>query len=209
MRRVLLTTTAMLALAGVALAQSAAPSSQQPSAAPAPADKPGSGATAAQPRSSTPGAQGGLRSVDPGAQVRLTFYTVQAADMRASKLLGTEVYNLNNENIGDVEDLIIDNGKTIKGVVVSVGGFLGIGERNVALDPRSVVLSEQSDGSARLVVNTTKEDLKSAPPFNFADVDRPGGRSQTTGSSSSGAALQPNPDRAPTKDGQNAGGASR
>lgn len=191
MRLFVLTTAATIALAGVALAQSASPSNQPPSATG---------------RQSAPG---GLRSVDPGTQVKLTFYTVQPADMRASKILGTEVYNLNNENIGEVEDLVIDNGKTIKGVVVSVGGFLGIGDRNVALDPRSVVLTEQPDGSARFVVNTTKDDLKNAPPFNFADVDRAGARSQTTGSSGSGAALRPNSDGSTGSDARKPGDATR
>jgi sporulation protein YlmC with PRC-barrel domain len=113
--------------------------------------------------------------------VRLTFYKVQSADMRASKLIGADVYNLNNENIGEVSDLILDNGKNVKAVVLSVGGFLGIGDRNVAVEPAAVVLREQNDGSPRLVVNTTKEDLKGAPAFNFADVDK-AGSGATTGS---------------------------
>ena len=66
-------------------------------------------------------------------------------------------------------------------VVVSVGGFLGMGDRNVAVQPGSVVLNEQTDGSARMVINTTKEDLKNAPAFNFADVDKAGAGAATTG----------------------------
>jgi sporulation protein YlmC with PRC-barrel domain len=137
-------------------------------------------------QSNTTTTQPGVRRVDGGALV-LSFYTAMPADTRASKLIGEEVYNLNNENIGEVSDLIIDNGKTIKAIVVSVGGFLGVGERNVAIEPGSVVLSETQDGSARLVVNTTKEQLKNAPAFNFADVDKAGpnaGETITTGSGS-------------------------
>ena len=116
----------------------------------------------------------------------MMFYAVQPADMRASNLIGTNVYNLANENVGEVEDLIIDNGKTVKAVVISVGGFLGIGDHNIAVQPGSVILSEKSDGSARVVINTTKEDLKKAPAFNFADVDKAGSNSSvsTTGASS-------------------------
>jgi sporulation protein YlmC with PRC-barrel domain len=133
-------------------------------------------------------AQPGVRRVEAGALV-LSFYTARPADTRASKLIGQEVYNLNNENIGEVSDLIIDNGKTIKAIVVSVGGFLGLGERNVALDPASVVLSEMQDGSARMVVNTTKEQLKNAPAFDFAEVDKagPNAGQTTTGSGASGS----------------------
>jgi sporulation protein YlmC with PRC-barrel domain len=112
---------------------------------------------------------------------RLTFYTVQPADTRASKLIGLDVYNKNNENIGEVEDLILDGNKNVKAVVVSVGGFLGIGDRNVAIDPASVMMTEQRDGAWRLVANTTKEDLKGAPAFKFADIDKAG---STTGSAS-------------------------
>jgi sporulation protein YlmC with PRC-barrel domain len=120
-------------------------------------------------QSSTPG----IQRLD-GASAVMTLYTANPADVRASKLMGTNVYNLKDENIGEVSDLVIDNGKTITAVVVSVGGFLGIGERNVAISPASVVLNEQRDGSFRLVVNTTKDDLKNAVPFNFADVDKAG-----------------------------------
>jgi sporulation protein YlmC with PRC-barrel domain len=131
----------------------------------------------------------GVRRVD-GAAVTMTFYAANAADFRASKIIGRSVYNLNNESIGDVNDLIIHDGKTISAVVVGVGGFLGMGERNVAIAPGSIVLSEQPDGTARLVVNTTREDLKRAPAFNFADVDKagPDAKSATTGSGSNTSA---------------------
>lgn len=150
MKRALLTACSVVALTGAAVAQTA------PAPQPAPA---------AQPAQTMPGA--GLRTVDTAAAMRITYYSVQPSDVRASDLLGTDVYNLTNENVGEIEDLILDNGKTLKGVVVSVGGFLGIGDRNVAIDPRSLVLS-QTNNSWRAVVNTTKEELKNAPEFKFA-----------------------------------------
>jgi len=173
MRHLLITTATVALLTSGALAQSAGQSGNATQDRNAPA--------AAQGGANQQGSSAGVRQVNPAASMRLTFYQVQAADMRASKLLGADVYNLNNEKIGDVEDLIIDNGKNIKAVVVSVGGFLGIGDRNVAVQPGSVVLSEQQDGSARLVVNTTRDDLKNAPAFNFADVDKAGSRVGTSG----------------------------
>lgn len=120
-------------------------------------------------QTSTPG----LQRVE-GAMTVMNMYTTNPADVRASKLMGTDVYNLKDENIGEVSDLVIDNGKTIKAVVVSVGGVLGMGERNVAISPASIALSEQRDGSFRLVVNTTKDELKKTEAFNFADVDKAG-----------------------------------
>jgi len=207
MRTVLLTTCALSLMGGLAFAQgNTAPGNAQNMQHPAvqnrpaepttPAKQAGSAKTdnktddPAQGQTGSKAGQAGIRSVDPAMAVSMTYYAVQPADMRASKLIGTDVYNLNNENIGEVADLVIDNGSNIKAVVLSVGGFLGIGERNVAVQPGSVVLTEQTDGSARIVVNTTKDDLKNAPAFEFADGDRAGsGTAMTgnTGTSKSGA----------------------
>ena len=57
----------------------------------------------------------------------------QPGQWRASKLEGLDVYNQNNEKIGDIDELIVDSGGKIQAVVIGVGGFLGIGERNVAI----------------------------------------------------------------------------
>ncbi|MGH6771322.1 MAG: PRC-barrel domain-containing protein [Xanthobacteraceae bacterium] len=174
MRKILFATCAITALSGLvatsSMAQTQTPSSKsQPSA---------------QSQKSSPSAQTttGIRQVD-GAALVMTFYTANPADFRVSKLMGKTVYNLKNEDIGEIEDVIVNDGKTIKAIVVSVGGFLGVGDRNVAIDPSSLVLSEQPDGSARFMVNTTKDDLKNAPAFNLADVDKAGLKSrETTGS---------------------------
>ena len=127
-----------------------------------------SSGASSQPSGAQPGqtAQPGIRAIDP-ATLRLTFYTVQPADMLASNLIGLDVHNLQNEEIGEIEDLIVDNGKTLRSVVISVGGFLGIGERHVAVDPGSVVITREAGGSLKAVVNTTRDDLRKAPEFKF------------------------------------------
>jgi len=53
--------------------------------------------------------------------------------MMASKLIGTTVVSANNESIGDVNDVILDRNGQVMAVVVGVGGFLGIGEKDVAV----------------------------------------------------------------------------
>lgn len=100
------------------------------------------------------------------ATMAVRFVTVQSADVTASKLIGLNVYNNQNESLGEIEDLVIDNGKTITGVVVSVGGFLGMGESYVALDPATVVLN-QKDGTWRAFVDTSEDSLKNAPKFKY------------------------------------------
>ncbi|MEW6146658.1 MAG: PRC-barrel domain-containing protein [Bradyrhizobium sp.] len=54
-------------------------------------------------------------------------------EWRASKLVGVAVYNNNNEKIGDINDIILDPAGRVANVVIGVGGFLGMGERNVAV----------------------------------------------------------------------------
>jgi sporulation protein YlmC with PRC-barrel domain len=54
-------------------------------------------------------------------------------DWRASKVVGLNVYNNNNESIGSINDLLMDKSGNIKGVVIGVGGFLGVGEHLVAV----------------------------------------------------------------------------
>jgi sporulation protein YlmC with PRC-barrel domain len=112
---------------------------------------------------------GGMMMGDT-ATVALKFVEISQADVMASKLEDLDVYNNDNENIGEVEDLVIKDGKTISGVVVSVGGFLGIGDRYVLLDPSSIVLNEK-DGTMRAYVNTNKDALTKAPAFEYKDED--------------------------------------
>jgi putative membrane protein len=57
----------------------------------------------------------------------------QPGQWRASKLEGLNVYNTNDEKIGDISELIVDNNGKIQAVVIGVGGFLGLGERDVAI----------------------------------------------------------------------------
>lgn len=54
-------------------------------------------------------------------------------DWRTSKIVGLNVYNNNNESIGSINDLLTDKSGNIKGVVIGVGGFLGVGEHLVAV----------------------------------------------------------------------------
>lgn len=58
--------------------------------------------------------------------------------MRASKLIGAAVRNDANESIGDINEIILDKDGKVAAVVVGVGGFLGMGEREVALEFKSL-----------------------------------------------------------------------
>ncbi len=80
--------------------------------------------------------------------------TAKPAEVTSSKLVGKNLYNKQNENVGQIEDLVIDQGRTISGVVVSVGGFSD-GERYVLVDPTSIFL-HRGDGSLKAMVDADR-----------------------------------------------------
>src|SRR6185503_21012833 len=62
-----------------------------------------------------------------------TSSTSFQGDWRASKVVGLNVYNEQNENVGSINDLLMDKSGSVKAAVISVGGFLGMGARLVAV----------------------------------------------------------------------------
>lgn len=108
---------------------------------------------------------GGMTMADT-ATARIKFVSAKPAEVTSSKLVGKNLYNNKNETVGEIEDLVIDNGKTVTGVVVSVGGFLGMGERYVLVDPSSIFL-HRADGKLKAMVDTDKDSLKNAPEFKY------------------------------------------
>jgi sporulation protein YlmC with PRC-barrel domain len=173
MKHVFLTACAVTALCGTALAQTPA---AKDSMTKDNMNKPG---VTTQSQTTTPATEPsnmkpGMMAARPHGTVQVTYYTVKPADVQASKLMGATVYNANNENIGEIEDLVIDDGKTLRAVVISVGGFLGIGEHDVAVEPHALVVTHQKGdpNDIRIVLNTNKEDLKNAPAVKFDKASR-------------------------------------
>jgi len=76
------------------------------------------------------------------------------------------VYDTRNNKIGEIKDLLVDNGGKVNAVIVGVGGFRGVGEKNVAVAFPSLKVAEK-DGKRYLVLYTTKEALKSAPGYTY------------------------------------------
>jgi sporulation protein YlmC with PRC-barrel domain len=100
------------------------------------------------------------------ADVGVRFGSPEPANIMSSNLVGIDVYSKQNDKIGKVEDLAIEGGKIIKGLVVSVGGFLGVGEKYVLIDPATVTVNEH-DGKWKAFVDMSKDALKSAPEFKY------------------------------------------
>jgi sporulation protein YlmC with PRC-barrel domain len=67
------------------------------------------------------------------------FVTDQAANQwRGSKLVGLTIYGSDNQPVGDVNEILVDDQGTIVAVVIGVGGLLGIGEKDVAVPFRAI-----------------------------------------------------------------------
>jgi hypothetical protein len=87
----------------------------------------------------------------------------------ASSIIGGSVYSPANESIGDVNDLVVKPSGEIEAVVVGVGGFIGIGEKDVAIALNRFTMEPTEDlSSTKLVLNATKEELEAAPAFKSA-----------------------------------------
>jgi len=76
------------------------------------------------------------------------------------------VYDQADNKIGDVDDLLVDQKGQITAVLVGVGGFLGMGEKDVAI-PFSALHASEKNNKWYLVLNTTKDALKAAPGFKY------------------------------------------
>ncbi len=83
----------------------------------------------------------------------------------AGNLWNKSVYNAQGKSIGELKDILIGNDGRVQAMVIGVGGFLGLGEKNVAVDYDYL----QRNGSIapnRITLNMTEQDLRSAPSFN-------------------------------------------
>lgn len=88
--------------------------------------------------------------------------------MAASSLIGTKVRNANKESIGKVDEIYIDKDAKITGVVISVGGFLGVGSKDVGVKWSDLTFG-QEDTSVVLTTSLSKEDLMALPDYTKAE----------------------------------------
>src|SRR3954453_9690990 len=101
------------------------------------------------------------------APAEAKFSTVSKDEMFSSKLKGLNVYNQKEESVGEITDIAIKNHQ-IDALILSVGGFLGMGERYVAVSPSSVNIRHDDKNNKWVAsMNTTKDALKAAPEFKY------------------------------------------
>lgn len=100
------------------------------------------------------------------------WYSHQADEMRASKLIGTKVVNAANETIGDINEIVLGKDGKVAAVIVGVGGFLGLGEREVAVNFSSLQMRRDQSNNLVLTMTATKDVLKNAPAWRWEDTAR-------------------------------------
>ena len=95
------------------------------------------------------------------------FSTVSKDEMFTSKLKGLSVTNQKDESIGEITDLAIKNHQ-VDALILSVGGFLGMGEHYVAVNSSAVKVSyNEQDKKWHATMNASADQLKSAPEFKY------------------------------------------
>jgi hypothetical protein len=91
--------------------------------------------------------------------------TLDASDVSAKALLNESVKNAANETIGDINDVLISGDGKVAAVIVGVGGFLGMGEKNVALPYDQLVFAKDVGDDLVVTTSATKESLETAPEY--------------------------------------------
>ncbi|RWO29757.1 MAG: PRC-barrel domain containing protein [Mesorhizobium sp.] len=138
-----------------------APATTPDPAAPAPADK-----TAEAPAAATPDAtpdQTKTAAIDKSALTEMPINEIRSED-----LVGTTVYGANDVNVGEIGDVVLTGDKKVDAVIIDVGGFLGVGEKEVAIGMDNLKFMTDKDDNRYLYTNFTKEQLEAQAPYDKA-----------------------------------------
>ena len=118
-----------------------------------------------------PGAYAQTRAM-PYTHVAVTSHIIQSDEVRASKMIGSTVYDLQNRNIGKVKDLVLNKDGAVDVVVLDVGSFLGMGGKYVGIP-----ISDIKTNNNRLTLDRTKEQLQQMVAYQLENPDTGAGTS--------------------------------
>ena len=89
----------------------------------------------------------------------------------ASDIYKADVYDNSEHKIGDINDLVINSNGDVTGAVIAVGGFLGVGQKDVLVPFKELKVSTR-DGKDWLVLNQTKDELMRAPAYDKKNASK-------------------------------------
>ena len=100
-------------------------------------------------------------------QVQTEGYTdLATTELTADDITGKRLYGASGEDIGEVSDLVMGaDGQTVEQAVLDVGGFLGIGERKIAVPLDELQFVRNADGDVRIYIQATQEQLEAQPEY--------------------------------------------
>ncbi len=159
MRREIIAAASVLALmTGTAMAQSPSPATGSPATgAPTATEMNKSGTTA-------PGGSAATGSTATGSASGLTGGQLASAE----SMMGKNVYGTDNEKVGEVEDVILDSNGQARQLVVSSGGFLGIGDKLIAVDINQATWDPQEERVK--LSGMTRDQVKEMAEFEYSDT---------------------------------------
>ena len=100
---------------------------------------------------------------------RTAMTPVSTDELSADNLIGRTVYGANDENIGEVGDVLLTSDNKVEGFVLDVGGFLGIGEKEIAISPENLQIMADADGEVTVFTPFTTEQLEAQAEYSKED----------------------------------------
>ena len=111
-------------------------------------------------------------STMPATRTAVTNHIIQSDEVRASKMIGSAVYDLQNRDIGKVSDLVLNKDGAVDVVVLDVGSFLGMGGKYVGIP-----ISDIKTNNNRLTLDRSKEQLQQMAAYQLENPDTGAGTS--------------------------------
>ena len=110
-------------------------------------------------------------ALSAAAKEEMLLTTVPNSGVTVSEYYKQSVYDTKDNKIGDVNDVLLDKSGQVSAVILGVGGFLGIGEKDVAVPFNAIKITEK-DGNRYLVMDASKEALQSATGYTYDRTKR-------------------------------------
>ena len=111
-------------------------------------------------------------SATPATHPAVTSHMIQSDEVRASKMIGSAVYDLQNRDIGKVSDLVLNKSGAVDVVVLDVGSFLGMGGKYVGIPINDIKTNHN-----RLTLDRTKEQLQQMAAYQLENPNTGAGSS--------------------------------